>query len=245
MVSITLFSLESLKTPLIVVFALIVLVMIWIFRNRISKKNDKIIKIFFVSSMISLEVTFLILSYLTSGLNKDHIPFELCSVIMWATVYALISGNYNVFKIIGPWSVIGAFLAFSSPSMGILEVQYPIFRNIHFYGLHSLFLFANMYIFMTKQVENYHIKDVRKSVLVLLIYASIVGVFDYVFKYNYLFIVELPGAASSLHNIVPKPYHVIPGVFVIVGLIYLTFIPLKYMTRSIDCENLQKPQSSH
>ena len=77
--------------------------------------------------MILLEVTFLILSYLTSGLNKDHIPFELCSVIMWATVYALISGNYNVFKIIGPWSVIGTFLAFFFTLNGYFRSSIPYF----------------------------------------------------------------------------------------------------------------------
>lgn len=215
------YGMEHLLTLAVILLAYFLL---FIFiKKPLTLKKDKVVRYALAFGMIGLEVTFLIWSIDAKGfmidgkMNKDLPPFELCSVIMWVTTVGLLFDKPKLIKIVAPWSIIGVVLSFSFPEMGG-DYHFPQFRYIHFFGLHALFLGSIFYFFLSKKVLKYQLKDGLYSSYVLFGYAFIMMGFNYLFHYNYLFMRELPEAASFVHQFIKAPFHVFPLIVIVFGL---------------------------
>lgn len=207
--------------------------LIYLFRDKFKKeKNDKIFRYVVAISMIVLETTFLIWSTIEKGffdingkINKDLIPFELCSVVMWVTAFALIVDSKKIIKVTTPAAVIGTMLAYVFSDMGGNYI-FPHFRFIHFFGLHTLFTMGSLYYFFTKKIDKYTYRDNLISFGWFIGYGAIIMIFNYVFDYNYLFLRQLPDAASFFQDIF-KDFYVIPLIIIAFGLYQLMYLFLR------------------
>ncbi|MDY0277510.1 MAG: TIGR02206 family membrane protein [Acholeplasma sp.] len=179
----------------------------------IKNNYDKQYRYTLAIVMTILEVAFNIWSLVNKGFTKDLLPFELCSVVMWVTVVALLIDSKKLIKIVTPWGLLGAFLAVIFFDMGGDYAFYE-FRFWHFFGLHTLFVASDLYYFYSGKIDEYTKKDSYESMAYLFLYATVIFIFNQVADFNYLFLKELPSAASFIHDFIKAPFHVIPLVLV-------------------------------
>jgi MFS transporter, DHA3 family, macrolide efflux protein len=173
----------------------VLFVLMQVFRKKIGKTTDLVIRRGVAILMIFLEWTFYAWALSRGGFQTTLLPFGVCAIAMYATAYALWTNNERVFRWIFPWAIVGALL-----SLTVADVSYtfPHFRYLHYFGNHGLFLLGNLYL-LTVSGFKFGYRDLLKSSLALLVYAAIIYPLNFLLNANHLFLRELPHEVAFLY----------------------------------------------
>ena len=154
------------------------------------------------------------------------LPFHICSISMITIPLAMFTNNVYIKEYVFAYSVIGGIFGVSLPS-GV-SGSYPIihFQTIQTIIFHGLIVFVPLAMIVAG-VFKPNIKNLRVVHIIYFIIAVCVGLFDYVFGENYMFLMYPPevGIAEWVYsNFGLGIYIVIHFITCFVGS-YIAYIP--------------------
>jgi len=152
----------------------------------------------------------------------DHLPLELCDASLCLILIALVTLNKAVFDLAYYGALAGAAMALLTPN---LWEPFPSFSTVQFFIDHGLIVAGALYLVWSGLARPRPGSVVRTMVAVN-IFAAIVGVFDFLFKTDYMYLRAKPQNASLLDALGPWPWYIVAAegvAFVVFLLLYLPF----------------------
>jgi hypothetical integral membrane protein (TIGR02206 family) len=207
-------------------FVVLSIVLIFIFKNKIGPKADLTIRRTIAVLMVLMEWTFYAWSLRDGVFQTSLLPFGVCAVSMYVTSYALWTKNEKVFQFIFPWAVAGALI---SLTVADLSYTFPHFRYFHYFGNHSLFLLGNIYMLVVLKFK-FTYKHLLKSTLYLLIYAIIMYPINFLLDSNHLFLREVPHEVEPMYAFLGS-FWVLGFLFSIALLFQVIYLPIYFMNK--------------
>lgn len=217
------FTWFGLSHLLAILWIVISIVCIVLFKNKISDKTDLYIRRSVAVIMIVLEWTFYTWSLSRGGFQTSLLPLGVCAISMYVTAYTLWTKKEKTFKIIFPWAISGALLSLIIADLGY---NFPHFRFIHYFGNHGLFFLGNIYLLLVAKFK-FTYKDLLKSSLILLIYAIVIYPLNFLLGSNHLFLREIPHEVAPLYGFLGDFWVI--GFMVSIALLFqLIYVPFLF-----------------
>jgi len=156
---------------------------------------------------------------------QTHLPFHLCSVLVWTSLIMLLTKNYYIYEFAYFLGIAGASQALLTPEAGIYGFpHYRVFQTMVAHG--SIVTAA---IFMTV-VEGYrpHWSSLKRVFLWTNIYMLVVTGINVFIGSNYLYTLHKPDSASLMDLLGPWPWYLLA-----VEMVALVFCCLLYLPFAI------------
>ena len=218
-----------------ILFVIITLVLIYLFRNRISKieekKSRKILKIIAIIMLINM-IIYNIVPHLFDYFDyKIHLPFQLCFISGYIFIFAILFNKDNLLKLT-------LFLSFIGPIPAILWPDLPsTFDDFNFWKYfisHHIFICASFFSYFAL---NYKVqfKDIIKAFIFANCLVLIMMPFNHLFNMNYIYSSEIPQNIVDMYPWVEN----FPAFIVIeiTGLIIAFFLYLLIKKRNKELKN--------
>ncbi|OHE40756.1 MAG: hypothetical protein A2Y16_06920 [Tenericutes bacterium GWF2_57_13] len=206
-----------------VLLTLIAVVLIGVFRKRLSAapRFDRVFRITLAIFTVVMEWVFYAWALDVGGPTLDLLPFGLCASSMYLTAIALLTHNDRLAKVVYPWAVAGALL---SLIVADLTHDFPHFRYFHYFGNHSMFLIANVYM-MTTSKTPFTYRALMKSCGILFGIAVPMYFLNGLLGTNHMFLAELPAEVAFMFEWMGSPWWVFGFAFAIFLLFHLVSLP--------------------
>jgi hypothetical integral membrane protein (TIGR02206 family) len=151
------------------------------------------------------------------------LPLDLCDVVLWVTVAALVAPR--------PWSLeIAYYLGLGGSGMALLTpdvaADAPAYAAVQFYVGHGLVVAAILFLVWAGALRP-RPGSWWRVFLAGNAYAAAVLAFDLVFGTNYMYLREKPAAGSLLDVLGPWPWYVLAGDAVALVLLWLLYLPFR------------------
>ncbi len=155
-------------------------------------------------------------------LFPGHMPLELCDATLSLVILALVTLKPAIFDLAYYGALAGATMSLLTPN---LSEPFPSFITVQYFVNHGLMVVAALFLVWSGQARPRPGSLVRMMVFVN-VYAVFVGVFDFLFKTDYMFLGAKPQALTLLTFLGPWPWYILtcePVAFVLFLLLYLPF----------------------
>lgn len=162
--------------------------------------------------------------YSTEGFRfPEGLPLQLCDVAVWLTAAALFTGRSRVFEPAYFIGVAGAGMALLTPDLWAPLASYP---SIYFFLAHGVIVMGLLYL-VWAGVARLEPGCVWRGLLLVNAFAAIAGLFNAVFKTNYMYLCRKPASASMLDWFGPWPWYLFPGEVLALALFWLLWLPFR------------------
>ncbi len=151
----------------------------------------------------------------------SHLPLELCDISLWLVIPALLTLKPAIFDVAYYFALAGASMSLLTPNLS----EPSLFLSVQFFADHGLLVIAMLYLVWSRQARP-RPGSVGRAMLALNILAAFIGVFDYIFKTNYMFLRAKPETVSLLTFLGPWPWYIVASegvAFILFLLLYLPF----------------------
>jgi hypothetical integral membrane protein (TIGR02206 family) len=155
---------------------------------------------------------------------QTMLPLHMCSVVVWLTMYMLLTNSYQLYEISYFLGIGGALQALLTPD--ITGYGFPHFRAFNSFLAHGLLVAVPVYMTL---VEGY--RPTWASFKRIFIWANIYMIFIFFLNLmigsNFLFIAYKPNFPTLLDILAPWPWYIIEleaVAFLIFLLLYLPFL---------------------
>lgn len=150
------------------------------------------------------------------------LPFHLCGLGIIFSAFMLVRKDKKLYEFLYFWALAGASQAMLQPDIGIYG--FPHYRFFQFFISHGLFfaaiIFATfIYGFRPK------FRSIYKAFVITNVFAFFIGIFNFIFNSNYMFLAHKPETASILDFFGPWPLYIIPLEFITIFLFTLVYVP--------------------
>jgi hypothetical integral membrane protein (TIGR02206 family) len=158
------------------------------------------------------------------------LPLDLCDLVLWLTVFSLITCRQWSFDLIYYWGLIGTGMAVLTPDIG---APFPSYIAIKFLFAHGGVVTSILFLLWSKSVRPRKYSWWR-SFLWLNLYAVAIGCFNLVFQTNYFYLCEKPLSGSLLDYLGDWPLYLVSGeclaiiFFLIIGLPFRRELKIGY-----------------
>lgn len=230
-----LFSVTPTDTPLqifgpkhlavVAVFALIWVAIFYFRKNWNEKQRDSIrltLAILMAINEIGLHIW---AAYWGIWNIQTMLPLHMCSVILWLTVYMVLSKNYALYEFTYFLGIAGALQAFLTPADGAMY-DIPHFRIMQTLIAHGFLI--TIPIFMTV-VDGFRptLASFKRVFIWTNIYMVAIFFLNRIIGSNYLFIAQKPPSPTLMDMLSPWPWY-IPQLevvaFIIFFILYIPFL---------------------
>jgi hypothetical integral membrane protein (TIGR02206 family) len=152
-----------------------------------------------------------------------RLPLNLCDWSLVATGVAALTLRPRWIEFAYYLGLIGAAMALLTPDLwGPLAT----FRNIHFFIAHGAIVSTVLYLAWTGHVRLDR-GSIGRTFLILNLIALPVGLFDWAFGANYLYLRAKPASGSLMDAFGPWPWYLLVLELVALGLFCLLWIPVR------------------
>lgn len=153
----------------------------------------------------------------------EGLPLQLCDLALWMTVVAALTLRQWSFELAYFAGLGGSTMAVLTPD---LWAPFPSYPTVYFFLAHGGLVVAVLYLVLARLARPR--SGCLSRVLVLLnAYAAAVGLFDAVFKTNYMYLCRKPPSASLLDYLGPWPLYILAGELLALVLFTLLWLPFR------------------
>ncbi len=219
------FELFSLAHLFAILIILTLLVLMIIFKDKISNRTDLWLRRFVALLMVLMEWIFYAWALRDGDFQLSLLPMGLCAISMYTSAITLWTKSEKLFKVIYPYAIIGALLSIIVADQPYI---FPHFRYIHYFGNHGLFLLGNLYLLIVHKFKMTY-NDLLKSALILFIYALVVYPINFLIDTNHLFLRELPSEVEFMFSMFGDFWPLVFGlsIFILMNIIFLLSFRIK------------------
>ena len=158
-------------------------------------------------------------------LFPGNMPFQLCDLILWLTVVAMLFRLQFAFEFSFFAGLIGTSMAVLTPD---LWEPFPSYPTVYFFLAHCGIVICVLYLWASRTMQPLPGCIVR-VMLALNGYAIAVGLFNWIFQTNYMYLCRKPDNASALDYFGPWPFYILTGE--LFGAIFFTLLWLPFRNR--------------
>lgn len=163
---------------------------------------------------------------------QTMLPLHMCSVVVWLTIYMLLTNSYQLYEISYFLGIGGALQALLTPD--ITGYGFPHFRAFNSFLAHGLLVAVPVYMTL---VEGYRPTwaSFKRIFIWTNIYVICVFFLNLAIESNYLFIAYKPNFPSLLDLLAPWPWYIIEleaVAFLIFLILYLPFLMKDWRVKS-------------
>lgn len=216
------------KEHLIVLYILAILIILMVlFKNKITPKADRLIKVISSSIAITCELLFHVWNYINNeNFLGNLFYFDLCSItLILSFIFNLTNKQktdqkQHIFELIYFWSI-GAIAALTFPA---LMYGANKFRFYHFFIIHGYIILTMCYGLI---IERYTIsfKSFLYALKTLIFVAILVAFIDKVFDQNYMYLSHAPETASPLDDFGEGLEYYFNFGILVSGIFFLFYLP--------------------
>ena len=153
----------------------------------------------------------------------EGLPLQLCDLTLWLAVFSLLTLNRWICEPAYFLGIAGASMAVLTPELWRPMVSYP---TIYFFVAHGGVIAAALFLVWSKQAWPAP-GAAWRALIVVNLWAAMVGAFNTRFGTNYMFLCHKPGAASALDVMGPWPWYLIAGEVAAFGIFLLLGLPFR------------------
>lgn len=159
---------------------------------------------------------------------REHIPFHLCGVGIWSTIYILFTSDRRAYKFVFFIALAGATQAVITPSAG--EYGLPHFRAFQTLISHGMLVIAIVYL---AAIEGFRPtwSSIWKTLVILNVYLVFVMAVNVLLDSNYLFTMRKPDTASLFDVLGPWPWYLVSAEVLAAILFVLLYLPFALSDR--------------
>jgi hypothetical integral membrane protein (TIGR02206 family) len=159
----------------------------------------------------------------------NALPLNLCDVMLWVTVVAAFTLKPLAFETAYYAGVAGMSQALLTPDLWAPLVSYP---TIYFFLAHGISV-ATILTLAFAGLAAPRPGSWWKALGILNAYAAFVGLFDAIFKTNYMYLRQKPAGGSLLDFLGPWPFYLIGAELIATALFWLLWLPFRRRARDI------------
>jgi hypothetical integral membrane protein (TIGR02206 family) len=165
---------------------------------------------------------------------QTMLPLHMCSVVVWLTIYMLLTKNYPIYEISYFLGIGGALQALLTPD--ITGYGFPHFRAFNSFLAHGLLVSVPIYMTV---VEGFRptLASFKRVFIWANIYIVPVFLLNLVLGSNYLFIAYKPDFPTLLDLLAPWPWYIIQLEVVGFLILFLLYIPFLWIDRRMNIEH--------
>lgn len=151
-----------------------------------------------------------------------QLPLHLCSVMLWLSIYMLLSRSYTAFEFVYFLGIGGASQALLTPDAGIYG--FPHFYPVQFFISHGGTITAAVFM---AAVEGYRptTKSIRKVFLWGNVYLLALIPVNLLLGSNYMYTLHKPHVPTLLDYLGPWPWYLLSGQVIALGIFLLLYTP--------------------
>lgn len=157
-----------------------------------------------------------------------QLPLELCDLTFYLVAIVLLTGNEGVFDVAYYWALAGSSMALLTPN---LWERFPSISTVQFFIAHGLVVSATLYLVWSGLMRPRRSSVLRAMVAVNLL-ALFDGLFDAVFKTDYMYLRAKPENVSLLSYLGPWPWYILWAELVALALFLLLYWPFWHNRRA-------------
>ena len=159
-------------------------------------------------------------------LFPGNMPFQLCDLILWLTVVAMLFKPQFAFEFAFFAGMVGTSMAVLTPD---LWEPFPTYPTVYFFLAHCGIVICVLYLWLSKTMRPLP-GCVLRVMLALNAYAVAIGLFNWIFKTNYVYLCHKPENASVLDYLGPWPVYILGGE--LIGLAFFTLLWLPFRAKA-------------
>jgi hypothetical integral membrane protein (TIGR02206 family) len=159
---------------------------------------------------------------------QTMLPLHMCSVVVWLTIYMLLTNNYKLYEVSYFLGIGGALQALLTPD--ITGYGFPHFRAFNSFLAHGLLVAVPIYMTL---VEGFRptLRSFKRVFIWTNIYMIFVFLLNMLIGSNYLFIAYKPDFPTLLDLLAPWPWYIIELEVVGFLILFILYLPFWVMDR--------------
>jgi hypothetical integral membrane protein (TIGR02206 family) len=153
----------------------------------------------------------------------DLLPLHLCDFLILVAAFALLTRAQPAYELLYFWGCAGTLLALVSPDV---RTGFPDWRFLSFFVLHGLVVVAAVVLTAGFGMRPRPGAPWR-GLLVTNAYAALVGLVNWAFHTNFLYLCHKPGARTLLDWMGPWPVYILVADLLAAALFWLLYWPFR------------------
>jgi hypothetical integral membrane protein (TIGR02206 family) len=151
------------------------------------------------------------------------LPLELCDVVLWLTVYALVTPRAWALEAIYYLGLAGSGMAVLTPDVG---APFPSYPGVKFFLAHGGVVAAILFLVWTGALRPRR-GSWWRVLLGVNAYAALVGLFNARFGTNYMYLCEKPRSRTLLDLFGAWPWYLLGAEAVALVLFFALYLPVR------------------
>jgi hypothetical integral membrane protein (TIGR02206 family) len=222
------FELFSAPHLLALIFAVGCMLSLYSYKEKIKVRGKRTLKFLLIFLLILGELSFNLWYYINGKWDLTiNLPFQLCSLSIYLSIFMLITKNYKIFEITFFASMTGAFIAMVTPE---LFFGFPHFRYFQFFIVHLVIILSCLYMLW---IEEYPItfKSLVNAFLALNIISLVVYLINKMVGANYMFLTQKPHSTTMIDLLGPYPWYLLSLEGIALLLFSLLYLPFHFVKK--------------